>query len=195
LYPFGSDNSSQGSTDQENNKHSFTKFTLELRRRVTGKNAHSKYPSVSSMATSQISISTATSSLDSRKNILPGSDHHQHSNNTENNRQGSFVTESSSQAGSLVSYNPNFSSPSGNATILEVSGEEPMNDIIATHPASAEVEEADEEKESTDDIVTSNVNEAFNNDEKEEHKENNHTTTVTDDKIQENGSANLTVAT
>ena len=121
------------------------------------------------MATSQISISTATSSLDSRKNILPGSDHHHHNgNNTENNRQGSFNTETSSQAGSLVSYNPSFSSPSGNATILEVSGEEPMNDIIATHPAPAQAEHVkeEEEKESDDEVVANNN---IDGDESEEH--------------------------
>ncbi|XP_066913116.1 gamma-aminobutyric acid type B receptor subunit 2-like [Clytia hemisphaerica] len=132
LYPFGSDSSSQGSTDQENNKTSFTKFTLELRRRVTGKNGATKFPSVSSVATSQISISTATSSIDSRKNMIPG----EYSTSADKDRQGSFLTETSSQPCSLVSYNPTFSSPHGSETILEVPGGE--EDIIATHPTPKE---------------------------------------------------------
>ena len=53
-----------------------------------------------------------------------------------NSRQGSFATEPPpSQPGSLVSYNQSFSSPVGAATILEVSGEETIQDIIADHPS------------------------------------------------------------
>ena len=152
MYPFGSDSSSQGSTDQENNKKSFTKFTLELRRRVTGKNSP-KYPSVSSVATSQISISTATSSLDSRKNIIPPTS----SDFPIDSRQGSFASEPPhSQPGSLVSYNQSFSSPVGAATILEVSSEEAIQDIIADHPSiddsSDEEDHSGEEQRKEEDI-------------------------------------------
>lgn len=63
--------------------------------------------------------------------ILPSS-----SDYPNDSRQGSFATEPPhSQPGSLVSYNQSFSSPVGAATILEVSSEEAMQDIIADHPS------------------------------------------------------------
>lgn len=110
------------------------------------------------MQTSNLSISTTTSSLDSRRTGTTTSQTELAGRNgsfSEQQRASSFTTDSSSNVGSFVSYNPSLVQSS---TVLEVPSEEeedPMNDIVIENPGHVEDGEGDGDDniDSMDNIV------------------------------------------
>lgn len=147
---FGFDSShgeSSSSSDNDIGKTKFNNFTLEkLRQRVT--NRSSKLPSVTSMQTSTMSITTMTSTLDLRRQTTSSqtelTPRDSGSVISEPHRASSFTTESSSNVGSFVSYNPSLVQ---SATVLESPTEEedPIYDMmLEQQKQNVEIVESDE---------------------------------------------------